>query len=102
MTTELTAINTPLDKTTIDIAGQVASSSQRIYINDARHFAAWVEGQGLTPSQLTRSEIIAYRSYLSGSTYAKATKQRMFSIACRLMEEQYRAGNIATNISDGI
>lgn len=82
-----------------DIAGQVAPSSRRIYEHDVRHFAGWMQAQGLTPAIFTRSDMIMYRAYLANSTYAKATKQRMFSIACKLMREQYLAGRTPTNVT---
>jgi site-specific recombinase XerD len=64
-----------LDQTIADIAGQLAKSSKRIYLNDTKHFADWMQEQGLTPSAMTRSDMIAYRQHLAESTYAKATKQ---------------------------
>jgi integrase/recombinase XerD len=95
----LTALNTSLDTTMTDIAGQLAEKSRRVYLNDARHFATWLQSQGLLPATLTRSDIIAYRSYLETSTYAKSTKQRMFSVATRLMKEQFIAGRIPQDIT---
>src|SRR6202021_873979 len=74
MTAELTPISTQLDQTITDIAGQLAPSSKRIYMNDAKHFADWMQKQGLTPAGMTRSDMIAYHLHLAESTYAKATK----------------------------
>lgn len=62
---------------------------ERIYRNDAWHFAAWLLDRGLTPQTMTRSDMIAYRDSLATSAYSKATKQRRFSVARRLMNEQY-------------
>lgn len=78
-----------LDQTIHDVAGQLSPTSQRIYRNDARHFAEWLLARGLHPQNMSRSDMIAYRNYLAESHYKKATKQRMFSVACRLMNEQY-------------
>lgn len=92
-----------------DIAGQLAPTSQRIYRNDVSHFACWMEQHGLTPLTMTRSDIIAYRSYLAsavssttGKPYSKRTVQRMFSIACRLMDEQFYAHRIPAKITDAV
>jgi integrase/recombinase XerD len=87
------SVNT-LDLAMHDIAGQLSPASRRIYLIDARHFADWMRAQGLTPETMTRSHLIAYRQFLSettqpnGKTYSKSSLQRMFSIACRLMNEQ--------------
>lgn len=91
-----------LDQTMTDIAGQLAPSSQRIYASDARHFANWMITHGLTPQTMTRSEMIAYRSYLAESSYSKPTKQRMFSVASRLMNEQYINGQIPAKVTQDV
>src|SRR3954470_5434078 len=85
-----------------DIAGQLAPSSKLVYLNDAKHFADWMKREAIMPDSMTRSDMIAYRLYLAESTYAKATKQRMFSVACRLMNEQYIAGHIKDKVTQGI
>jgi integrase len=46
--------------------------------------------------------MIAYRLYLAESTYAKATKQRMFSVAVKLMNEQYIAGHIKDKVTQDV
>src|SRR5438876_8772802 len=91
-----------LEQAMHDIAGQLAPTSQRIYASDARHFAHWILQQGLTPGTMTRSAMIDYRRYLAERDYSKATKQRMFSIAVRLMREQHKNGGIAINVTDDI
>src|SRR5947209_7985934 len=91
-----------LDQTLTDIAGQLAPSSKRIYLNDTKHFAEWMQEQDLTPSTMSRSDMIAYRLHLAESTYAKATKQRMFRVAVRLMNEQYVTGHIREKITEGV
>lgn len=91
-----------LDQAMADIAGQLAESSRRVYLNDVKHFANWMIEQGFTPKIMTRSGMIAYRSYLAASAYSKATKQRMFSVACRLMNEQYITGRIDAKITQDV
>jgi integrase len=54
------------------------------------------------PDSMTRSDMIAYRLYLAESKYAKNTKQRMFRVACRLMNEQYIAGRIKEKVTEGV
>jgi len=100
--TDLIPTSAQLDQTITDIAGQLAPSSKRIYLNDTKHFAEWMQEQGLTPSSMSRSDMIAYRLHLAESTYAKPTKQRMFSVACRLMNEQYIAGHIKDNVTQDV
>lgn len=91
-----------LDQTIVDIAGQLAPSSRRIYLNDAKHFAQWMIERELQPATMTRSDMIAYRSYLADSSYSKSTKQRMFSVACKLMNEQYISKRIVEKITEDV
>src|SRR5882762_4207927 len=100
--TDLIPISANLDQTIVDIAGQLAPSSKRVYMNDARHFADWMKREAITPDSISRSDMIAYRLHLAESTYAKATKQRMFSVACRLMNEQYIAGRITDKVTQDV
>lgn len=100
--TDLVPISNQLDQAITDIAGQLAPSSKRIYLNDTKHFATWMQEQGVIPNEMTRSDMIAYRQHLSESTYAKATKQRMFSVAVRLMNEQYTVGHIKDKVTQDI
>lgn len=53
--------------------------------------------------------MIAYREYLSdgyrtnnGKTLAKITVQRMFSVACRILQEQVYGGKLTTNPAEDI
>lgn len=84
------------DQSVADASGQLGKRSGRIYANDATRFAEWMQTQGLTVGALTRSHLIAYRSYLS-EHYAKATAARMLSIARRILREQVIAGHITEN-----
>ena len=96
---DLIPMSSQLDQTITDIAGQLSPSSKRVYLNDVRHFVDWIHRQGLTPDTMSRSNMIAYRLYLAESTYAKVTKQRMFSIACKLMKERKMAGYLKEDIA---
>lgn len=100
--TDLIPTSNQLDQTMTDIAGQLAPSSKLTYTNDAKHFATWMQRQGIIPNDMTRSDMIAYRLFLAESKYAKPTKQRMFSVACRLMNEQHLAGHLKENVTQGI
>lgn len=91
-----------LENTITDIAGQLLPSSRRIYKNDARHFAQWMLEQGLQPQDMTRSHMLAYRSHLAESAYSKPTKQRMFSVASKLMKEQFISGNVPTLVTQEV
>lgn len=100
--TDLVPTSNQLDQAMTDIAGQLAPSSKLVYLNDAKHFATWMQEQGIIPNSMTRSDMIAYRLYLAESKYAKATKQRMFSVACKLMKEQYMVGNTKERVTDSV
>lgn len=109
MITELMAIvDSELQASITDIAGQIAPSSERIYKNDVKRFAEWMIARGLMPGSMTRSDLIAYRSYLAsaarpdGKSYSKATIQRMFSVARRLADEQYINGRIQEKITQDV
>jgi integrase/recombinase XerD len=102
-----------LSTTIDDMAGQLAPTSQRIYKSDALHFVAWLSEHGITPEhmheRMSRSVMIAYRRHLAedlqertGKPYSKATAGRMLSVACRLMDEAYRAGQIKENVTADI
>jgi integrase/recombinase XerD len=84
------------DQSIKDVSGQIGKRSGRIYANDAKKFARWIQEQGLTVEGLTRSHIIAYRGYLD-EHYAKATAARMLSVARRILGEQVYNGVIAGN-----
>jgi integrase len=93
---EINAFSFPLT----DIAGQLSPSSRRIYAIDTKHFATWMHHQGISPQTMTDSDLTAYRVHLNeeyqplkkGQTekklYSRSAKQRMFSVASRLMRKQ--------------
>ncbi len=79
-----------------DVAGQLSVKSQRIYRHDAAVFATWLQDHDLTPHMLTKSYMIAYRSYLKGR-YKNATASRMLSVARRLLAEQVERNHLEHN-----
>lgn len=81
--------------------GQISKRSKRIYQNDAQMFAAWITEQNLLPQNLHRSHMIAYRSFLA-EKYQKATAQRMFSVARRILQEQVYSGKLTANPANDI
>jgi integrase/recombinase XerD len=83
-------------KSVKDATGQLSERSRRIYKNDAKRFAEWIQEQGLTVRDLTRSHMIAYRAYL-GDIYAIATAARMLSVARRILDEQVYQGVLVAN-----
>lgn len=92
-----------------NVAGQLGIRSQRIYASDVNAFATWLKDQGLTPDEVTRNEVIAYRQYLAewvnprtGKPYANATAQRMFSVARRVLREQVHTGKLEKNPTEDI
>jgi integrase/recombinase XerD len=99
---DLITTSSQLYQTITDIAGQLAPSSKRIYLNDTKYFAEWMREQGLTPDTMSRSDMITYRQHLAQSTYAKATKQHMFRVAVHLMNEQYITGLIKEKVTEGV
>jgi integrase len=98
-----------LEQSMTDIAGQIAETSKRIYLSDTEHFAHWLLNHQLTPDTVSRSDMIAYRSYLdtvisekTGKPFSKSTKQRMFSVARRLMDEQFASERISKKVTTEI
>lgn len=84
-----------------DATGQLSKKSKRIYENDAKALAKWMQGQELTPDAFTRSDAIDYRAHLEESCQ-KATAKRMLSVARRIFAEQVKSGNRATNPFEGV
>lgn len=79
-----------------DASGQLGKRSRRIYENDAKMFALWLQEKRLVVRDLTRSHMIEYRRYLD-ERYAKATAARMLSVARRILDEQVHAGTLLAN-----
>jgi len=91
-----TTMNMVDDPVMQDVTGQIAPKSRRIYEHGAAVFANWMIERGLTPVQLTKSDMIAYRVYLS-EHYKETTASSMLSIARRILEEQVDRKQIESN-----
>lgn len=90
-------ITSPIFETTMnDVAGQLSDKSRRIYLSDAKHFAAWLTGRGLDLATVQRSDIIEYRRHL-GEAYARSTAARMLIVARRLLAEAVLRGDLPAN-----
>src|SRR5207302_193351 len=68
---------------------------------DLKAFAAWLNEKGKAPHTLSRSDMIAYRKHLA-EHYAKATANRMFVVARRLLDEQVKNGQLKTNPAETV
>jgi integrase len=91
----------PLAATMQNVTGQLAPTSQKTYLIDAKHFAQWMVGQDLSLFSLGRDELVAYRRYLA-EQYAKTTAARMWAVARRLLDEAVQRGLLARNPAEGI
>lgn len=84
ITKAITVVNKTDDSALISpIAGELMASSRRIYIHDAKVFAEWLQGQGLTAITISLQSLRDYRGYLLAH-HSPATAKRMLSVACRL------------------
>lgn len=81
-----------------NVAGQLSPSSQRIYKHDAIVFAKWLNENNCG---LTRESVILYRQYLS-QKYSPTTAKRMWSVVCRILDEQVRSEHLDKNPADGV
>ena len=68
-----------------NVTRQLAPTSQKTYIIDAKHFAQWMADQDLSLFSLGRDERVAYRRYLA-EQYAKTTASWMWAVARRLLD----------------
>lgn len=91
-----TFADTSIEATLTDVAGQLAPTSKRVYGQDAKVFAAWLNEHRLAPHTLTRQDVIAFRAYLAGR-YPPVTANRIFSVARRLIDEQVKNGILVDN-----
>jgi integrase len=101
MTQELTDLSpqTPVLPAAFEnVAGQLSESSQRIYKHDAIAFATWLRDHDY---ELTRESVILYRHYL-GQNYKPTTAKRMWSVVCRILEEQVHSGKLEKNPAKGV
>ncbi len=90
-----------LAATVQNVAGQLAPSSRKTYTIDAKHFAHWLDNQGLSLNALNRDDLVAYRMHLA-ATYAQSTAARMWAVARRLLDEAMQRGLLANNPAEGI
>jgi len=90
-----------LSATLHNVAGQLAPTSRKTYLHDARHFAHWMADQARSLQLLSRDDLVAYRAYL-GETYAKTTAARMWAVAGRLLDEAVRRQVLPRNPAEGI
>jgi integrase len=91
----------PLAATMHNVTGQLAPTSQKTYIIDAKHFAQWMANQDLSLFSLGRDELITYRLYLA-EQYAKTTASRMWVVARRLLDEAVQRGLLTHHPAEGI
>lgn len=61
-----------------NVTRQLAPTSRKTYIIDAKHFAQGMLDQNLSLFSLGRDELIVYRLYLA-EHYAKTTASRMWA-----------------------
>ena len=96
--------NTPAQTATdllVDVAGQLAPRSRRVYASDARHWIGWLTDNNLSLETCDRSDFIRYRQHLA-DTYQKVTAARMLSVARRLCAEAVVRGIITSSPAESV
>ena len=91
----------PMAATMQNVAGQLAPTSRKTYMIDAKHFAQWLADQNLSLDALERDDLVAYRAHLA-ETYAPSTAARMWAVARRLLDEAVQRGLLPKNPAEGI
>ncbi len=91
----------PLAATMYNVAGQLAPSSRKTYLIDAKHFAQWIANQNLSLVSLQRDGLVVYRAHLA-EMYAQSTASRMWAVARHLLDETLQRGLLAKNPAEGI
>jgi integrase/recombinase XerD len=91
----------PMAATMQNVAGQLAPSSRKTYMIDAKHFAQWLSGQDFSLTELHQDELVTYRAHLA-ETYAQSTAARMWAVARRLLDEAVQRGLLPKNPAEGI
>src|SRR5947209_4697928 len=84
-----------------NVVGQLAPTSRKTYLIDAKHFAQWMAEQNLSLFSLERDDLVMYRAHLAG-TYVQSTASRMWAVAKRLLDEALQRGLLAKNPAEGI
>lgn len=72
-------------------------TSRRAYRTDALQFARWLVERDLMPTELTRSDMLAYRHHLQERGIANATANRKLTVARRLLEQLTQNDQLAAN-----
>lgn len=96
-----TVLAPPLAATMHNVVGQLAPTSRKTYLIDAKHFAQWMAEQHLSLFSLDRDDLVNYRAHLA-ETYATSTASRMWAVARRLLDEAFQRNLLAKNPSEGI
>lgn len=94
-------LTSPMAATMQNVAGQLAPTSHKTYMIDAKHFAQWLAGQNLSLNALDRDDLVSYRAHLA-ETYAQSTAARMWAVVRRLLDEAVQRGLLSTNPAEGI
>jgi len=84
-----------------DATGQLGKRSKPVYEHDARVLAEWMKENALTPGTFTRSNAIAYLSWLNDQ-HQGATVKRMISVARNIFAEQVNSEQRTSNPFAGI
>ena len=71
-------------------------TSWRVYQQDIKSFASWLQASHIDLTRLTRVDLLNYRKSLS-PTYANISINRMFVVARLVVSELVHAGNIKEN-----
>lgn len=74
-----------LEQVTNALVKNVAASSRRIYLSDARQFLAFLTQREVSLATATFTDVSEYRAWLD-SNFKKATAARMLTVARRLLE----------------
>ena len=93
---------THLDEALRDAAYELLPTSRRAYRTDALQFAHWLLEHDLTPNELTRSDMLAYRGFLQTRQLANASANRKFSVARTLLEQLVLNDQLHANPATGI
>lgn len=91
----------PIAETMQNVTGQLAPTSRKTSMIDAKHFAQWLAGRELSLTELHRDDLVAYRTHLT-ETYAQSTAARMWAVVRRLLDESVQRGLLPKNPAEGI
>jgi len=77
---------------------KIANENTRAaYLRDAKEFATWIAGQGLTLDQVRTLHVAAYRDHLKASGNAAATLKRKISGLRKLLSYLVETGSLPYN-----